>query len=107
MLLLNFDITLNICVFFLVIAGAITAGYLPRSRQIARKQRKVVELEREMMQAHAELLENQRDYCLLEAKVKDITNPVITMKSNKLEEPPQKPLPESRGLRNNRPTGTD
>jgi hypothetical protein len=106
-MLLNFDITLNIYVFLLLIAVAITIGYLPRSRQIARKQRKVVELEREMVQAHAELLESQHEYCLLEAKVKDITNPVITMKSNKLEEPPQNPLPESRGLRNNRPTGTD
>lgn len=107
MLLPNFEITLNIYVFFLVIAAAITAGYLPRSRQIARKQREVAKLEREMVQAHAELLENQREYCLLDAKVKDITNPVITMKSNKLEEPPQKPLPESRGMQNNRPTGTD
>ena|SRR5579872_5161349 len=103
----TFDVTLNIYILLLLIAAAVMAGYLPRSKQINRKQRKIAELEREMVQAHAELLENQREYCLLEAKVQDITNPVIPMKGNKLEEPPQKPMPESRGLRNNRPTGTD
>jgi hypothetical protein len=105
--MLNFDITLNIYVFLLLIAAAILAGYLPRKRQILRKQRKIEQLETEMVQAHAELLESQREFCLLEAKIKDITNPVIPMKSNKLDEPPQKPLPENKGLRNNRPTGTD
>ncbi|GGA86821.1 hypothetical protein [Puia dinghuensis] len=103
----TFDVTLNIYVFILALVAAVIAGYLPRSKQISRKQRKIIELEREMVQAHAELLENQREYCLLEAKVQDITNPVIPMKGNKLEEPQEKPLPESRGLRNNRPTGTD
>ena len=89
----NFDITLNIYVVLLLMAIAFGIGCLPRKRQMARKQRKITELEREMVQAHAELLESQRDYCALEAKMKNVANPVIPMKSNKLEE-------------NNRPTGT-
>jgi hypothetical protein len=105
--MLNFDITLNVYVFFLMIVGAVLVGYFPRKKQISKKQRKIVELEREMIQAHAELLENQQEYCLLEARLRDITNPVIPMKGNKGEESQDKPLPESRGLRNNRPTGTD
>jgi len=103
----NFDITLNIYVFLLMIAVAVMVGYWPRKRQIGKKQRKIIELEREMIQAHAELLESQQEFCLLESRIKDITNPVIPLKSNKLEEPPQSPMTESRGMRNNRPTGTD
>jgi hypothetical protein len=105
--MLNFDITLNVYILALLMGGAALAGSLPRSRALSRKRRKITELEREMVQAHAELLESQREYCVLEARVKDITNPVIPLKTNKLEEPQQKPLSESRGLRNNRPTGTD
>ena|SRR5579871_2092852 len=105
--MLNFDITLNVYVFALILGGAALAGSLPRSRQLWRKQRKINELEKEMVQAHGELLESQREYCVLESRFKDITNPVIPLKSAKLEETQQKPLPESRGLRNNRQTGTD
>jgi hypothetical protein len=90
----NFDITLNIYVVLLLMAIAFGIGCLPRKRQMVRKQRKIAELEREMVQAHAEVLESQRDYCALEAKMKHGTNPVIPMKSNKLEE-------------NNRSTGTN
>ncbi|HEV2482910.1 MAG TPA: hypothetical protein VGS79_24760 [Puia sp.] len=77
-----FDITLNVYIFLLIIGLAVVLGYLPRSRQLAKKQRKILELEQEMVQAHAELLENQREYCQLESRLKDIANPnpVISMK---------------------------
>jgi len=86
-----FDITLDVYIFLLIIGLAVVLGYLPRSRQLAKKQRKIVELEHEMVQAHAELLENQREFCELEnrMKEKEVSNPVIPMKEK------------------NRPTGTD
>jgi hypothetical protein len=90
----NFDITLNIYIVLLLIIASFGLGCLPRKRQLGKKQRKIVELERELVQAYAEVLDTQREFLQLEAKIKDITNPVIPMKSNKLEE-------------NNRPTGTD
>jgi hypothetical protein len=90
----NFDITLNVYVFLLFVAIGGVIGFLPRKKIMSRKQRKIAELEREMVQAHAELLESQREYCKLEARMKEFTSPVISMKSNKLEE-------------NTRPTGTD
>ena len=102
-----FDITMDFYVFLLTILLSVGVGYLLRRRQLARKQRKIVELEHEMVQAHAEVLESQRDYCHLEARLKDITNPVIAMKSNKLEDTPPTPAPERESLRTNRPTGTD
>jgi len=90
----NFDISLNIYIFLLLIGSSFVVGCWPRKSELARKQRKIIELEREMIQAHAEVLASQSDYVKLEAKMKDITNPVISMKSSKQEE-------------NNRPTGTD
>jgi hypothetical protein len=95
---LNFDITLNIYVLLALLVIAALLGHIPRANHLSRKDRKIAELEKEMVQAHAELLESQREYCQLEASLKSAGNPVIPMKNNKWEEPPQK---------NNRPTGTD
>ena len=85
----TFDISINIYLFALTIFVSLFLGYARRSRQLAKKQRRIVELERDMVQAHAELLESQREYCQLEARMKEVDNPnpVIAMK--------------------NRPTGTD
>ena len=102
-----FDINLNIYVFLLSMLASLMLGYWGRSRQLSKKHRRILELEREMVQAHAELLDNQREFCELEARVKDITNPVISMKGNKLDEPPPNPIPERDAIRKNRPTGTD
>jgi hypothetical protein len=77
-----FDITLNAYIFMMIIGLAVVLGYLPRSRQLAKKQRKINQLEQEMVEAHAELLENQREYCELESRMKEVANPnpVISMK---------------------------
>lgn len=89
----NFDLTLNIYVLLLLIIASFGLGCLPRKKELGKKQRKIVELERELVQAYSEVLDSQREFIQLEAKMKDITNPVIPMKG-KLEE-------------NNRPTGTN
>jgi chromosome segregation ATPase len=107
----TFDISINVYIFLLTITIAALTGFTWRSRQLAKKDRRIAELEREMMQAHAELLDTQRDYCELESQVKDInedvTSPVITMKNNKSDEPPEKPVDRQDQIRKNRPTGTD
>jgi hypothetical protein len=102
----SFDITLNIFIFGPVLLLAVLLGFLPRSRQLARKQRQINRLEKEMIQAHAELLETQREFCELEAKMKDITNPVIPLTGKSLDEQPQTPLPERDELRHHRPAGS-
>lgn len=65
------EITLNMFVLGLILLVAVLVGYLPRSRQLERKNREIAKLEHEMIQAHAELLETQREYCQLEAKMKE------------------------------------
>ena len=101
----DFDISIDIYVLFLLLAAAMGVGFLARNRQIARKNRKLAELEKEMMQAHAELLDTQKDYCELESRVKEEDSPVISIRNNsKKQEPSKKPLPHTDG---DRATGTD
>lgn len=103
----DFSITIDVYVLLLLICLAAALGFAGRSRQLAKKNRRISELEQEMVRAHAELLSQQHEYCELEVKVKDAISPVIAMKNNKPEEPPQKPADHKDRLRTNRPTGTD
>jgi hypothetical protein len=100
----NFDIALNIYVFLLLLGVSLIIGFWGRSAQLAKKHRRIVQLEREITEAYAETLESQKNYTELEMKYKDLTNPVITMKNSKLED---SPLTDREGMRKNRATGTD
>ena len=103
----TFDITIDVYILLLLMLGAMVVGFLGRSRQLAKKNRRIKELEREMMEANAEVLNIQRDYCELESKVKDDTSPVIAMIKTKNEEPPPKSTERPDRGRKNRATGTD
>jgi hypothetical protein len=100
----SFDITLNIYVFLLSLGMSLIVGFWGRSNQLAKKQRRIVQLEREIIQAYEETLESQKDYQVLAVKYQDLTNPVITMKNSKLEDTP---LTDRDGMRKNRATGSD
>jgi hypothetical protein len=73
----DFDLFINIYVLAGMLALAMLAGFLLRSRQLGKKKRKIMEMENEVLQANAELLEMQKDYCDLELKVKGQDSPVI------------------------------
>ncbi|HTR30584.1 MAG TPA: hypothetical protein VMH27_15030 [Puia sp.] len=78
----DFDLSIDIYLLATLLLLAMVAGFLFRSRQLAKKKRQIAELEHEMIQAHAELLETQKDYCELESKVKQDDSPVIPIKKN-------------------------
>ncbi len=103
----TFDISINVYILLLMMLAAMGVGFLGRSRQLAKKDRRIAELEREMIQAHAEVLSTQRDYCELESKVKEDTSPVIAMIKNKSEEPAPKSAERRERGRKDRATGTD
>src|SRR5258708_27495739 len=103
----TFDISIEVYILLLIMIAAALVGFLGRSRQLAKKNRRIAELEREMIQAHAEVLSTQRDYCELESKVKDDTSPVIAMIKSKSEEQPPKSTERRDRIRKNRATGTD
>ncbi len=100
----SFDITLNIYVFLLSLGVSLIVGFWGRSRQLAKKHRRIAQLEQEIIEANAETLDSQKDYSELAIKYKDLTNPVISMKNTKLEDAP---LTDREGMRKNRATGTD
>jgi cell division protein FtsB len=91
----TFDITLNVYVFLLIIGLSLLLGFLPRSRQLSKKQRKSAELEQDVMQANAEVLDNQRAFIELEKRMKEMAPPAA----------PANPVIQLKGK--NRPTGTD
>ena len=104
-----FDLSFNIDMFtLLVIIGlSLLIGYFSRNYQIRKKNRCIAELEQEMMKAHAEVLVVQKEYCDLEARVKDLPIPVIPMTHpTKEEEKKNEQSPDSPPLRKNRPTRT-
>lgn len=98
-----FDISINILVMLPLLVIAALSGFLVRSRQLRRQKRQINELEKEMMQAYAELLEAQKDYCELKARLKDEDSPVISIKETKSQELAklQQPLPDSTKVRKN------
>ena len=98
-----FDVSINILLVLPLLILAALAGFLVRSRQFGRKKRQINELEKEMMQAYAELLDTQKDYCELKARLKDEDSPVISIKENKSQDltKQQQPLPGSSKVRKN------
>jgi hypothetical protein len=96
-----FDVSINILVVLPLLVIAALLGFLVRSGQLRRKKRQINELEKEMMQAYAELLETQKDYCELKARLKDEDSPVISIKETKSQESANQPLPGSAKVRKN------
>jgi hypothetical protein len=103
------DIILSIDLF--VFCGAILLaailGFLVKTGHVHKKKKRILELEGEMMRAHAEILALEKNYCDLEARLKDQTIPVIAMKHTSLEDEPKKEqMGENGGQRKSRPTRT-
>lgn len=98
-----FDVSINILVVLPLMVIAALSGFLVRSGQLRRKKRQINELEKEMMQAYAELLDTQKDYCELKAGLKDEDSPVISIKETKSQDlgKQQQPLPGSSKVRKN------
>jgi len=76
----DFDLSVDIYSLAGMWALAMMAGFLLRSRQLAKKKRQIMKLESEVLEANAEVLEMQKDYCELEGKVKGEDSPVIPIK---------------------------
>jgi len=103
----TFQLTIDAYVLILILGIAALVGFWGRSRQLAKKERRIHQLEQEMLDAHAEVLSFQREYHELESRVTGDTSPVISMKNNKNEEPPPHSTDRRTPVRKDRPTGTD
>jgi hypothetical protein len=80
--MITFDLIINpVIVFAAAIGGGLIGLLLGRAR-LTRSRAKIMELEKEMMNAHAEILEVQKAYVQLENKLEEHSIPVISMKIN-------------------------
>jgi hypothetical protein len=72
-----FDISINVLLFIVLIGLSVWSGFAFRSRQLAKKCRQIAALEREMLELNAEVLAVQKESCELEARLQQLTIPVI------------------------------
>jgi hypothetical protein len=77
----NIYLTLNILPLSLIVVAAGLTGFLSRGHQIRKKQMKIVELRREMVKNHAQILELQKEYVALEHQMQVGKTPVLPIKS--------------------------
>jgi len=74
------DLIINpIILIVSVIVGAVV-GFLINRVRVAKCQSKIMQLEREMVDSHAEILDIQRQYVRLESQLEAHSIPVISMK---------------------------
>ena len=76
------DLTLSVLSLFLIIISAFLIGYAYKSRQLKKKQIKISELRREMINNHAYILELQKEFLTLEQQLKFTKTPVLPIKVN-------------------------
>lgn len=109
--MISFDLSMNIFTLLAIIILSLIAGTFGRSRQLARKNRRIFNLEKEMVQAHAELLDMQKEYCELEVKMKELEKrdpaiPVIHIKQAPKEQEVKKEPPQGESLPKDRSNRT-
>ncbi|MDR3715381.1 MAG: hypothetical protein P4L51_21450 [Puia sp.] len=80
------EFTVNILVIFAIALFSGFIGFKIKKGMGAKKQGKINQLEKEMLSNHTEILQLQKEYCLLEQKLKELTKPVIAMKIASKEE---------------------
>lgn len=79
--MLAFGITINIAVLLSVLTLSFAAGFILRQAQLSSLRRKVAELESEVLQSHAEILELQKAVKLSRNDEAQHNIPVIPLKS--------------------------
>jgi hypothetical protein len=79
------ELTLNVFVLTGIVFGSFVIGFLIRANQIRSLKRKIVELEKEMLNNHADILELQRSKALLEQNLQASKIPVIPLNPTKEE----------------------
>ena len=81
--MLAIELTLNVFVLAGTVLIAFLLGYLIRRKQIRSLNRKVLELETEMLINHADILELQKQKAVLEQNLQSSKIPVIPLNPSK------------------------
>jgi hypothetical protein len=79
--MLTIDIDINIILLFGLLAAAFGVGYLIRGAQVRSAKDEIYELEKEVLNNNAQILNLEKERANLIRQMKDSKIPVITMKS--------------------------
>jgi hypothetical protein len=74
----SIELTLNVFILLAAVVGAGLLGFGLRSHQLRKKQFKIIELRKEMVDNHAHILELQKEYVELQSKLIDSRATVIS-----------------------------
>jgi len=80
--MLSLEFSMSLMMLFVVIAVSGFAGFMLRSRQLAKSRMKLIKVENEMISSHAEILELQKEYMELELKLRGVKDNVVPMRAN-------------------------
>lgn len=83
--MLAIALSLNLYLLVGIVSASFFTGFLFRSGQIRSLKKKIVELEKEMLTNHADILELQKQKALLEQNLDSSNIPVIPLKPEKAE----------------------
>jgi hypothetical protein len=79
--MLTIEFSLNVLILGLIVVVSALVGYSIKSRQTSKTRGRIAELEEEMLNNYAEILELQKDYLSMESKLRDFQIPVIPIKT--------------------------
>lgn len=85
--MLAIELTLSVFVLAGIVFVFFFLGFMIRRKQIRSLKRKIVELEKEMLSNHADILELQRNKALLEQNLQASKIPVIPLNPGKEDSP--------------------
>jgi cell division protein FtsL len=83
--MLTNEVSLNIYLFALILGLSFFVGFAFRARKFFKYRTKIEELEREILNNYAHILDLERETLNMENKMQDIKSPVIAMKASAIE----------------------
>src|SRR5438105_14745462 len=88
-----FSIETSVNIVWLPVIVVISAlvGFIFRSRQLKQSKKRILSLENEMLNNHADILRLQRELMELESKLPEFKSLVVSMKEAQIEENEEKP----------------
>src|SRR5450432_3749296 len=79
--MLTLEFSINALILLGIIAVSGFAGFSLRSRQLAKGRMKLIKVENEMINSHAEILELQKEYMTMELKMRGVKNPIVVTRN--------------------------
>lgn len=80
--MMNIELTINVLTLIIIVLGSALVGYALKNGQIRKKQSKILDLKKEIVFNHHQILELEKDCVQLESQVKTTQAPILTLKTS-------------------------